>query len=91
VARNQPPADRRHVGSDYLLLAVKRWKAEVEGLRKIEKALREAGVDFPRPSSAKLPGDPRAMRGIPLVGQGISGAIRGSRPGDGLDKPDRER
>jgi hypothetical protein len=28
--------------------------------------------------------DPAALRGIPAVGRGSGGAIRGTRPGDGL-------
>lgn len=38
-----------------------------------------------------MPGDPKALRGIPMVG-GASGAIPGTRPGDSaavLDRDDR--
>lgn len=30
----------------------------------------------------KLPGDERALRGIPAIGRGVTGAIPGTRPGD---------
>ncbi len=79
MARRQRRPER-HVGTDHLLLAVKRWKQEVESLRKIAKALLESGAEFPKPASAKLPGDPDALRGIPMTGRGIGGAIRGTRP-----------
>lgn len=29
----------------------------------------------------KLPGDERALRGIPAIGRGVAGAIPGTRPG----------
>lgn len=35
------------------------------------------------------PGDPRAMRGIPLVGA-VSGAIGGTRPGDDVGRLERD-
>lgn len=33
---------------------------------------------------SKLPGDERALRGIPAIGRGVAGAIPNTRPGDGL-------
>lgn len=43
---------------------------------------RETG-DTPlvRTSSSKLPGDERALRGIPAIGRNVSGAIPGTAPG----------
>lgn len=35
------------------------------------------------------PGDPRALRGIPLVGA-VSGAISGTRPGDDVGRLERD-
>jgi hypothetical protein len=31
---------------------------------------------------SKLPGDPQALRGIPAIGRGVTGAINGTRPTD---------
>ena len=47
----------------------------------------EVGAEAPRPSTSSLPLDPWRMRGLPVVGGrgAIGGAIRGTRPGDGLD------
>ena len=33
---------------------------------------------------SKLPGDPQALRGIPAIGRGVTGAITGTRPEDAL-------
>jgi len=48
--------------------------------RIVARALREAGETLPREAAA--PGDEAALRrGVPIVGRGCSGAIRGSQPG----------
>lgn len=48
----------------------------------IAKAVREAKADAPPHPNTHVPGDARALRGIPVVGVhgGIGGAIQGSRP-----------
>lgn len=58
--------------------------------RKLAEIALEIGTDLPpAPSTerATLVGDEAQLRGIPVVGVkgGHGGAIRGSRPGDGLD------
>lgn len=57
--------------------------------RKISQIIREtsAAVDAPIDSKSyrqKLPGDERALRGIPAIGRGVAGAIPGTRPGNDL-------
>jgi len=50
-------------------------------------ALEVGTVDaHPNEARSKFPGDPAALRGLPVVGVrgGFGGAIRGSRPGDSL-------
>lgn len=37
------------------------------------------------------PGDARRLRGIPAIGQGVSGHIPGTHPEDALDRLDRQR
>jgi hypothetical protein len=60
---------------------VKRWKQQVEGLRKIARILLETGADFPRAATGKLPGDTRALRGIPVVGaRGVGGTMADTQP-----------
>jgi len=44
----------------------------------------------PQRFASKLPGDEKALRGIPAIGRGVAGAIPRTRPGDGLDY-DKER
>jgi hypothetical protein len=50
----------------------------------VARALREnpgRTLDDAKPTKAKLPGDPWALRGIPAVGRGwVGGAIAGTRP-----------
>ena len=50
------------------------WQAKA-----VAKALREAGVDAPR-HKVTAGGDPLSLRGLPAIGPGVSGAIRGTDP-----------
>jgi hypothetical protein len=62
-----------------------RNKMLAEQARVLRQALVEnEGAGMPRPGA--LPGDPRALRGIPAIGGfgSVGGAIAGSRPGDSL-------
>lgn len=57
-----------------------------------ERIEREVG-DLPKPDAkgaALLVGAAGRLRGIPAVGRGVSGAIRGTRPGDSLGLNDAE-
>lgn len=50
----------------------------------VSAVLREApGVDM---SQATLSGDPRELRGIPVVGRGIGGVSPGTSPTSGLER-----
>jgi hypothetical protein len=58
----------------------------VELQRQADAAVRRA-LSEPEPndrSKASAGGDVEAMRGVPILGRGIGGAIKGTRPGDGL-------
>jgi hypothetical protein len=37
-----------------------------------------------RVTPGSLPGDEKALRGIPAIGRGVSGCINGTRPGSNL-------
>jgi hypothetical protein len=62
-----------------------RRQLQAEDAAKLELILREV-TDEPASSAAgaTAAGDERRLRGIPAVGRGCAGAIRGTRPGDGL-------
>lgn len=63
----------------------------VRGLRRLEeerhfvatarRIARDTGVALETVVSAKLPGDPVALRGVPAIGLGVTGAKRETRPG----------
>jgi len=52
-----------------------------------ERIARETGLTTGEVEKerARLPGEPGELRGIPVQGRGIGGAIRDTRPGDGLE------
>ena len=54
-----------------------RRQLEAEDQAKIQRVTREEGVREDEGSAGRL-------RGIPAIGRGVSGAIRDTRPGDGL-------
>jgi hypothetical protein len=68
------------------------WTSRAHELRAAQaRALAEALLEADarddrerRPSRATAAGDWRKLRGLPAVGRGVSGAIPGTRPGDGL-------
>jgi hypothetical protein len=62
-----------------------RRQLEVEQERKLAKIALETGNEVPRQTGhGPLIGSPAELRGIPAVGPRVGGAIRGTRPGDGL-------
>lgn len=68
---------------------VSRWLERRTRLEEQERALaavlESTDEELPRPDPRRLPGDPFALRGIPVVGRGgVGGAIRGTRPGGNL-------
>jgi hypothetical protein len=58
-----------------------RRQLEAEDLDKVDRIVREVGhEDAPGVAGGTAGGDERRLRGIPAVGRGCSGAIRGMRP-----------
>lgn len=51
------------------------WQAKI-----VAEALRETGADAPTRHKATAGGDPLTLRGLPAIGPGVSGAIRGTDP-----------
>jgi hypothetical protein len=60
-----------------------RRQLEATDRRNVDRAVQDAGPIQHTPG-ATAPGDGRKLRGIPAIGRGVSGAIRDTRPGDGL-------
>lgn len=63
-------------------------KAQAHAVAKaLDESTGSQHLDDGKKATMKLPGDVFALRGIPCVGVhgGIGGAIRGTRPGDGLE------
>lgn len=74
------------VGETHLDLALRVANEQVDRDRRVSRILMETGVPMPvKVRPGVLPGDGRALRGIPVVGaRGVGGAIPGSRPGQGI-------
>lgn len=66
---------------------LRRQQEHVEMLELSDRVAREIGIPTPEVVNiaSKLPGDPIALRGIPAIGRGITGAIHKTRPGHDLD------
>lgn len=60
---------------------------EAEMMRKVAAIVLEVGAEAPRPVTMQYPLDTWRLRGVPVVGRrgAIGGAVRGTRPGDGLN------
>ena len=57
-------------------------------VRQVDKITKDMGEQAATITGATLPGDSRRLRGIPVVGKGVTGAIFGSRPDREIDKLD---
>lgn len=66
---------------------LRRQQEHRELLAMSDRIAREVGLPTAEVAgiASKLPGDPIALRGIPAIGRGITGAIHTTRPGDGLE------
>lgn len=75
------------IGSDPLNIWLQRRRQDAVHARMLARIALEVGENVPqRPiAGATAGGDERKLRGIPAVGRGVAGAIRGTRPGDGLE------
>ena len=64
-----------------LLLLVKRRRMAAQQAKQLASLAREAGEPLPSMPRATAAGDASKLRGVPILGRGVDGAIRGSRPG----------
>lgn len=68
-----------------ILLAIKHRLLDERCAKQLAEFSRETGHPQPDRYQQKLPGDEKALRGIPAIGRGVTGAIPGTRPGARLD------
>ena len=62
-----------------------RRQLQAEDAANVERIVAEVGEqDVSGVAGVTSGGDERRLRGIPAIGRGVPGAIRGTRPGDGL-------
>lgn len=66
-------------------LQAKHRRLAQEQARMFERILPKTDDFYERPTRATAAGDWQRLRGLPAVGRGVSGAVRGTRPGDGLE------
>ncbi len=67
---------------DHVPRILARYKPSLVTQRIERSAITHAKPSIVLPNPRALPGDPRRLRGIPVVGaRGVSGAIPGTRPG----------
>jgi hypothetical protein len=57
-------------------------------VRQVDKITKDFDQQTATVVNATLPGDARRLRGIPVVGEGVAGAMFGSRPDREIDKLD---
>lgn len=67
--------------------ALRRRHEDREFVEMAQRIAKETNIETTVVLAARPAGDPAELRGIPAVGVrgGFGGAIRGTRPGDGLD------
>lgn len=81
---------RAPIGSNPLIRWLKQRKMEAVMARKVARIAIETGGELPS-SKSKLPGDAAALRGIPIQGKGIGGAMRDTKPEDALLMKEKRR
>jgi len=71
----------------HLSLALARVRLQQNLSHQLLELARETGMELPA-AGATAAGDPAKLRGIPCVGRGIGGGMRGTRPDDCIDRLD---
>lgn len=71
-----------------LIRTVRRNQERREMLEQAQRVAKELGVDVPTVLAAQkqVQASPGDLRGIPVIGRGVGGAIRHSRPEDAIKK-----
>lgn len=64
----------------FLLTRFTRRDLHVEQNQALARVLLEVDAVLEQRRQSKLPGDPLSLRGIPAIGRGVGGAVRGSNP-----------
>lgn len=71
-----------------ILLALKRRLLDEHYAKQLATIARDTGEPQPDRFQQKLPGDELALRGLPALGRGVSGEIRGTRPDRAIEHLD---
>ena len=75
----------KNTGVAQPLLRSYRRQLQADDQADLDEILCDVGNDTPASSAgATAGGDRQRLRGIPAIGPGVAGAIRGSRPGENL-------
>jgi hypothetical protein len=67
-----------------LLARLQRAELQRQAAAAVQRALNEADVAETKLSARSAGGDEERLRNIPVIGRGIPGVQRGTRPGDRL-------
>jgi hypothetical protein len=68
------------LGANPLILFLRRQAMNTHTERKLAEIGRETAATLPSSPQAKLPGDTRALRGLPAIGRGVGGTMPGTQP-----------
>lgn len=68
------------LGANPLILFLRRQAMNAHTERKIAQIARETSTTLPTSPQSKLPGDTRALRGLPAIGRGVGGTMPGTQP-----------
>lgn len=66
------------------LIVVRNQRLDAENARRLARIARETGQALPRKPPPGSAADALTLRGIPAVGRGVSGQIRGTQPEQAL-------
>jgi hypothetical protein len=83
VKHRSQKTDKPSLDEARLLSRFRKKQLDAEQAEKVRKAVQESRNDEelqPRQHELTKPGDPRQLRGIPCLAQGVGGAIAGSLP-----------
>jgi hypothetical protein len=80
------------LGPNPLVLWLKHRELDAHSTKRLAEIAVETGNTLPSSPAAKLPGDTRALRGLPVVGaRGVGGTMPGTQPERECERRDQQR